>query len=95
MRDARQQAFQTMEQLARATPANGKEIKQTKDNLVALSERIAELGKQLAEKENPTGTLPSQHAVHPVMVVDGLEAAKTEAQKLEAGQIGVYLVPRK
>lgn len=95
MRAARRQALQTMEQLAQAKPANGKEIKQVKDNLVALGERIAELEKQLAEKESPTGTLPSQRTVHPVMVVDGVKAAETEARKLEAPQIGVYLVPRK
>lgn len=95
MRSARQQAFQTMEQLARATPANSREIKQVKDNLVALSERIAELEKQLAEKESPTGTLPSQREVYRVTVVDGVKAAEIEARKLEAGKIGVYLVPRK
>lgn len=95
MRAARQQAFQTMERLAHATPANDKEIKQVKDNLVALSERIAELEKQLAEKANPTGTLPSQYKVQPAMVVDGVQAAETEARNLETGKIGVYLVPRK
>lgn len=91
---ARLKTLKSIEQLVSAVPVDGKALKQARENLAALDDRITAIEGGVAAASAPKGVTKSGYRIPTVQVAKDRAEAERLASSLKTDEIGVFLVPK-